>query len=1060
MLTSENIKNIYPLSAMQEGMYFQALYEPESTAYFIQSAYHLKGQLDLKIFEASLDVLWERYDVLRTVFNHKKANKPLQIVLKEVPLPLQYQDLRSTSNQKEKVEQQLVADRQLGFDLNSETAARVQVLQLSDTEYRVVWSVHHIILDGWCTAILNTELYKIYLALCNDQSIDLPPTAPFSDYIQWLEKQNREEAFGYWREQLTDFDEVSHIPSDVKNTDKGFDEGIVNIELNEAQLQALDELNGKYKTTSSSAIAMLWGLTLARLKNSHDVVFGTVVSGRPSEVKGIESMIGMFVNTVPMRIRYQSDSSFAELLLKTKEYALNSTPHHYVSLAEIQSQSAVSGPLFDHVFVFENYPIVEQIDGFQNAFSNSTMATPLEITDIDDNQHTNFDFQISGHLAQGLRIKFQYNKQRHSTVLVERIAAYFETLLNAFIADPKQTIDAVQIVKTKERDLLLDWGKGEPEAFYGKTVPELIQHFAETTPNAPALVYNGKTIDYAVLNGRANQLARYIREEMKLRNGDHLALLLERSELQIIALLAALKTGVTYVPIDPEYPKERIHFLLSDADVKGVLTTSNQLTFIADFEKPLFLLDVQLTQLAHASVAPDWKIDPEGNAYMIYTSGSTGKPKGVLVPHKSMSNTLLWRKKQYNFSPADVSLQMFSFAFDGSITDIFTVLIGGGKLVIPSKEEKEDLMRMGALLTNQRVTNFIIIPSLYQTLLFQLGQVKLDLRFVTLAGEATSNQLIEEHFAAMPSVALYNEFGATENAVCSTVAALEKGSQVNIGKPIAGVEVFVLDDQLELCPIGGIGELCFAGAGLSNGYYKREQENENQFVAHPFVEGKRMYKSGDLACWNNGELEYFGRKDQQIKVNGFRIETGEVEGALKSLTLVSNAIVGKHISELGGSSLVAWITANETIETTAVKQELAKHLPKHMIPSHILIVEEFARTANGKIDRLNLPDPILENRSQRGELIEARNPAESAVLNVWKEAMEMEQIGVAESFFDLGGNSIRILKLHALMEKQFPQKFKVTDLFSHPTIEEQATFLAELNTTDTPDNNELIELEI
>ncbi|WP_105981064.1 bacitracin non-ribosomal peptide synthetase BacC [Bacillus paralicheniformis] len=1028
------IEKIYPLANMQKGMLFHAIEDHTSDAYFQQTVMDIEGYVDPAILEASFNDIMKRHEILRASYEYEIVEEPRQIIIENRSIDFTYFNIAKSSAQQQEmfIERLINEDRKKGFDLSRDVLMRAYLLKTAERSYRLVWSHHHILLDGWCLGIIMRELFVIYENRMNGKASPLKETKPYSDYIKWLERQDQEEGRQYWREYLKGYEEQAQLPTLTKRKKSSlYDRREKVIHLSKQLTKQLKALAAKNSVTLHTVIQTIWGLMLTKYNKIDDVVFGTVVSGREANVDGIEDMIGLFINTIPTRIRFNEQARFNECLQKVQEDAIQSNRYNYMNLAEVQALSSLKKDLIDHILVFENYETDEQ------DFEESQMKTGFKVNEISAAEQSNYSFSMSVTPGEELTLVLTYDGNVYDRDIINNIEGHIKRVAEQVTANENPKIAEIDMLAEEERKTLLyEFNRTNADYPRNKTIHQLFEEQAERTPGHTAVVFEKEKLSYKALNERSNQLAGLLREK-GVKPDMIVGVMAERSVEMIVGMLAVLKAGGAYLPIDPEYPEDRIRYMIEDSGISILLKKADKqidvdLTCIDMNEKGL-TKDKATENLEHTSGSSDM-------AYVIYTSGSTGKPKGVMVNHQSIVNTLYWRKQSYGYSTADATLQVPSFSFDSSVEDIFTTLISGAKLVLIRDLRMNPREIIGALRTH-KATNLLAVPSFYLSLLDTIEQPLEDLRFITVAGEGFNESLIRQHFEKLPNVKLFNEYGPTENSVCSTRGELQKDDEkVVIGRPISNHKAYILNHNQQLLPLGTPGELCLSGEGLARGYLNRPDLTLGKFVPNPFVPGENMYRTGDLARFlPDGQIEYLGRIDHQVKIRGFRIELSEIENQLLKIEGIDAAAVMAREDQAGGKYLCAYIVADKTAGVADVRKCLLKELPDYMVPSYFVKLDQLPLTANGKIDRKALPEPS-------GTISEAtyeapRNRTEEKLVSIWEDVLGIENIGISHNFFELGGHSLKAAALTAKLHKEMKIEVPLRQIFETPTIKDIGDFI-------------------
>ncbi|MBF0551246.1 MAG: amino acid adenylation domain-containing protein [Deltaproteobacteria bacterium] len=1039
MLKKENVQDIYPLSLMQEGLLFHSLYDRTSQAYFQQLTYRISGHLDIDVFEASWNELLSRHDTLRTAFVYEQVPQPLQVVLKKRTIEFTYRDLRSLNPEQQTAawEDYLQKDRQRPFHLTSDALIRVAVLQMEDQRFEIVWSFHHILLDGWCSGIVHEELLTIYQALSRRAKPNLPPVTPFSHYIRWIEKVDQEAAQAYWQNYLTGYDHLATIPKEAaSNSAQGYLPARLRIKFDALLTNQLNELAGRAQVTINTLVQSLWGVLLSRYNGVDDVVFGVIVSGRPPDIPAIDRMIGLFMNTIPVRITFTADDTLADLLRRVSRAAISSGPHHYHSLAEIQANHNLKQGLFDHIMVFENYPLE----------SVQVPLSGLTISRAEAFEQTNYDFLIAAFPDQELGFEFNYNGRVYSPDRIQRLAGHLEQLARSAVINLTTPVNRLEMLTNEERHrLLVEFNRTEAAYPRDKTITDLFEAQAARTPNQLALIFEDAQMTYRELNERANYLAQYLMRHQDIQPEERVGLLVDRSGWAVIGLLGILKAGGAYLPLDPSYPEERINYMLRDSGCRVLLTEDKYLPPHRSFSVAQV---IDLASLAGRSPDnPVGRITPQNLAYVIYTSGSTGKPKGVMIGHQGFVNMSLDQVREFGVTGSDRVVQFASPCFDASLSEVFMALFAGAALVLISKDtiSRPDLF-LDYLEKHQ--ISVITFPPIYLASLEgnELGPVKT----IITAGEPA---IVGDALYYSRTKQYFNAYGPTEMSVCVSFHQVDPDrlydNRIPIGRPIANTSVFILDESLNLAPQGIPGEICVSGHGLARGYLNQPETTAQKFIDHPFRPGEKLYRSGDLGRWlPDGHLEFLGRKDDQVKIRGFRIELAEIEHTLMQHPDVEAAVVLARSLQGTAAELVAYLACRSEFHVDEMRAYLARFLPDYMVPAYFIHLERIPLTTNGKVDKLSLPDPAAVY-SRQHQYVPAGNELEAKLVSIWEEVLGRPKIGIHDNFFDLGGHSIKAIRLVSRIKKDLDVQVELNAVFQALTIHNLARQISNLPPTQS-----------
>uniref|UniRef100_UPI0038998E4D non-ribosomal peptide synthase/polyketide synthase n=1 Tax=Saccharothrix syringae TaxID=103733 RepID=UPI0038998E4D len=998
-----DVEDVYPLTPMQAGMVFHGLVDRASTgAYFNQVRFRLSGVTDPRALGEAWQRVVDRNAVLRTEVVWEGLPEPLQLVRRHVDLPVTLLDWTGLAGAEldEELERFLARDRAAGLDLRTAPLMRVAVAALSPDEVLVVWTFHHVLLDGWSAAQLLTEVCEHHAALTRGAAGPATPRRPFREYLHWLDRQDQEAARRHWHRVLGGFDEPTPLPYDRRPVDAHRAESgaKVRFTLGAEQTERLREAGRRHGLTVNTVVQGAWGLLLARYSGNPDVVFGTTVAGRPADLAGVESMVGVFINTVPTRITVDRDRDQLSWLRELQAEQAEARRFEHVPLSRLRGWSDVpgGGALFDSILVFENYP-----------FDDDAMAAHgLRLHDVHAHEPTNYALTAVVSPGRELLVELDHDPALFDTATVERLARHLRALLEGVLVDPSRPpAELPMLDEAERRQVLVDFnpdGRDYPVA----TLPRLFAEQAVRTPGAVAVCCGEERLTYAELDARANRLAHLLRDR-GAGPERYVALRLPRSVDLVVAVLGVLKSGAAYLPLDPSYPPERIAAMVDDA-------------------RPVVTLDALPDLTGRPDTAPEVDLDPAHPAYVIYTSGSTGKPKGVVIPHANVARLFSATAHWFGFGPDDVWTLFHSYAFDFSVWELWGPLLHGGRLVVVPFEVSRSPKDFACLLRDERVTVLNQTPSAFYQLIAE-QPTDLALRYVVFGGEALD---VRKLAAWEGPGELINMYGITETTVHVTWTPADG----TVGEPIPDLRVYVLDDDLRPVPPGVTGEMYVAGAGLARGYLNRPGLTASRFVADPFGEpGSRMYRTGDLARWKDGRLDYLGRADQQVKIRGFRIELGEIEATLDRHDDVAEAVVTVR-EHAGRKVLVAYVVpaAGRTAPGAAeLRAFLGRVLPEHMVPAAFVALDRLPLTGNGKLDRRALPAPEWEPTGDAH--VAPRTEAERVLAEIWAQVLGVERVGVEDDFFQLGGDSIISIQVVS-RARQAGYALVPRDLFTYPTV--------------------------
>ncbi|WP_009631336.1 non-ribosomal peptide synthetase [Synechocystis sp. PCC 7509] len=1029
-MKTENIEDIYKLSPTQQGLLFHTLYAPDSGVYCDRYNITLKG-LKVSAFKQAWQQVVQRHAVLRTSFFWEEVDEPIQVVHRQVTLPFTQHDWRGIDEQQQKLAAFLNAEQKRGFELATPPLMRLDVIQMTENVYQFVWINHHLLLDGWSRFVLFKEVLELYQALCNNQNLYLKPAFPYRKYIAWLRQQDLGQAETYWRQTLKGVTAPTPLVVDkfIVGSSSEFSDRL--LELSPADTEQLKALAKQHQLTLNTLIQGAWALLLSRYSNENDVVFGANTSGRPANLLGVDAAIGLFVNTLPVRVKVNGRDRLIPWLKNLQAEQAQARQYEYSPLVQVQGWSEIPKgvPLFHSFIAFENYPVDASLRQSQGG---------LEIGAVDAINRNNYPLTLIVAPGEQLHLQTIYDRQYFDDEAISRLLGHLQTLLVGMVANPQQQLQDLPLLTQTERQSINKWNSTHTKYSF-QCLHQLIEHQVEKTPNAIALVFNNQKLTYQQLNSRANQLAHYL-QKLGVKPEIQVGICVERSLEMIVGILGILKAGGAYVPIDPEYPSQRQLFMLQDCKTT-VLLTQEKFTATLSDSLQVICLDTDWEDFAQQPTYNlTTSVTPENLAYTIYTSGSTGKPKGAMNTHIAVCNRLLWMQETYQISAADRLIQKTPFSFDVSVWELFLPLLAGACLVIAQPGGHKDSNYLVNLIAQEQITTVHFVPSMLRIFLQEAELEKcISLRRVFCSGEALPFDLQQSFFQHL-NAQLYNLYGPTEAAIDVTAWTCQNHSTevvVPIGYAISNIQIYILNAEFNLVPVGVPGELYIGGVGLARGYCDFPDLTAEKFIPHPWSlkPGMRLYKTGDIARYHaDGSIEYLGRSDNQVKLRGFRIELGEIEVALRQLSTVRETVVLLREDIPGEQRLVAYVVADEIGN---FRQLLSDKLPEHTIPAVFVQLPAIPLTANGKIDRRGLPAPDAV-RPELTKFVSARTPLEAKLAAIWAEVLHLEQVGIHDNFFELGGDSI--LSIQAIAKaKQTDIQLTPKLLFSHPTIAELAT---------------------
>ena len=1038
-IKTKNVSEIYPLSPMQQGMLFHSLYAPDSGVYFEQMTFKLKGNLKVDALRESWQLVVDRYSSLRTFFVWENPSTPLQVVLKQVELPwsnLDWRDLSATEQQQQ-LSQMLSRQRESGFQLNLAPLMKCTLIQLSDETYQLLWSYHHLLIDGWCLSIIFKEVFSFYEAKLTGKNGNLPTPRPYRDYIAWLNEQDQETASEFWRETLVGFSAPTPLVVDkhpYQNPQPHSDYQELELCLSAQVSGQLESVARQHYVTLSTLVQGAWALLLSRYSGDEDVVFGVTVSGRSASLDGLETMVGLFINTLPLRLQVSPGDKLRDWWQQIQQLMSQLQTYCYTPLVEIQGMSEVPGgiPLFESILVFENYPVDSSL------LNNESL---LSLEEIKSFEKTNYPLTVVAVPGEQLSIKIIYDPVRFDEDTIRRMLGHLQTIFSAIVDNPQLVVGELPLLSPEERhQLLVEWNDTASDYPKDKCIHELVEEQVEKTPDAIAVVFEQEQLTYHQLNQRANQLANYL-QNLGVRPEVLVGICVERSVEMVVGLLGILKAGGAYVPLDPNYPEERLSYMLEDSGVEVLLTQQSLLESLPSHTAQVVCLDSEWPAIEqHSGDNLDVGVTSDNLADVIYTSGSTGQPKGVAIEHHSPVALCHWAKQTFTTGQLSGVLGATSICFDLSVFELFVTLCLGGRVILA-----QNVLDITNLDTASEITLINTVPSAIAELLRVEG-IPPQVQTVNLAGEPIQNKIVQQLYQHQTIEFVYNLYGPSEDTTYSTQAKLVKGATEapSIGRPITNTQVYILDSHLQPLPIGVPGELYIGGDGLAREYLNRPELTKEKFITNPFSSSKsqRLYKTGDLARYrSDGNIEFLGRIDNQVKIRGFRIELGEIESVLLRHPQIQQTVVIATEDIPGNKRLIAYIVSEEeSLSTKQLREFLKQKLPDYMVPSAFVTLDTLPLTPNGKVDRFALPAPDAAF-SQSSDFLAPKTESQILIASLFAEILSLhpESISLDDSFFDLGGHSLLATQLMFRIREAFEVNLSLRALFDYPSVSDLAS---------------------
>jgi len=1032
----ETIQDIYGLSPMQNSMLINHAIDPTSSAYTEQFDFRIRGDVDPIRMEWALTKLSEQYDILRTVFTYRKTDKPRQVVLKSRKPEFTFMDFRDVTDKVGSVKVFKAEDREKGFDLSKDVLLRGALLRTDDDGWNFILSFHHILMDGWSLSPLFKDLVHLYESYDSlDEVQVIPINHQYREYISWIEKQDENKAIAYWKEYLQEYKKSASIPS--CNSTESYSHATHTFQLPGSLVAGLNNLARTCNLTVNTIFQTAWGILLQKYNQTDDVVFGNVVSGRPPQLAGVESMVGLFINTLPLRVTTVKGDSFLLVCNKIQKAIFESASFEYLPLYEIQSQSPLKNNLLDHIVAFENYPLSEQL---RDVSPNEGKSMYFE--DINTFEQTNYDFHIVINPGKNTVVTFTYNDNKYSKEIMENLERSFTAILESAYQHPELPVDQIGICSHVDMDKILNSFNEEQQSYPSNTTVDqvfrtVVANFSQNT----ALKWGEQTYTYEELDNWSDRIATNLRKK-GLGPNVTAGLLLPRCPEMIAGILGILKTGALYVPLDYTNPKELLSFMIQDANIKVLCTLKELTNPLQDQIDHLYLDELEDTSDSQQLEAHH---DITSPAYIMYTSGSTGQPKGCIITHRNILS-LVFGPDFIDFGSHQVILQTGSPAFDASTFEIWGALLHGGKLVLATEEDLLDGERLMKRIESDSVHSMWLTAPLFNRLCNQDPSIFRSLKHLIVGGDVLSIPHVRKVMEANTDLQVVNGYGPTENTTFSTTHKITKldleRERIPIGKPLINAKAYILDEGLNLLPIGAVGELVVGGEGVGLGYINRPELTAECFLDDPFLQNGRMYRTGDLARWlPDGTIDYLGRADNQVKIRGYRIELSHVEQAISTLPKLKEITV--QVREIEGlKQLLAYFTADDIPDIEEWRTILSSKLPEYMVPDFFTRVDYLPLTTNGKVDRKMLPNPEI-TRNDTTFAPQSLSEIERAVADICADVLGLEEgaIRVTDNFFEIGVNSLNMISINNRIRERFNREVPLTVLFQYTSVARLSEYL-------------------
>ncbi|RPK08343.1 amino acid adenylation domain-containing protein [Priestia endophytica] len=1046
-LEKKNVEDILSLTPTQTGILFHTIKDPESKEYFEQITLDISGEIDLSIFQEAWGIVVKTNEQLRTLFRWENVQEPVQIVLKEHKPEIIFHNFQKCEVEDENklIENIKNEDIQNKFEL-TDVPFRIHLCRIEASTYKMIISHHHILYDGWSNGIILKEFLQAYQNLSISGQTNFPIKKKYKDFLKYLKKQDVEEQKSFWEEYLKGYNTPIIMGAKKTGSNIARKDYHQSIKLSKSKIE---EFTKKHEVTLASFIYTTWGLVLQKYKNTNDVVFGATLSGRADTFSGVEEIVGLFINTLPLRVKRLSGERAVNLVKSVNKNLFEWERYSKYPFTEIKKCSELKDvpDLFDSIIVVENYPLDDIVMSQQKNISFNSYSS-FEMT--------NYGLTISVTISkEDIEIDFTYDARKFESSFTAQLANYFLLIAEQVVQD--KILDQIEIISTAEKNEILHKFNNTDRPLKSElTISQLIEQQTTKTPHQIAAVYKDNSLTYAELNDLSNALSHTL-IRTGVQNGDVVSIMTTPSLDMIVGILAIIKAGAAYMPIDPDFPSERISYMLNDSNSTMLLTneeTLQKVKYLHTFNHMNVISMNDKNNFSEDTSSPKLTYSLSDLFTVLYTSGTTGNPKGVMVSNKNVINVIEWFGKTYEMDSGKNLLQLTNYIFDPSIEDIFGSLSFGSTLYIAEKDLIMNPVDFCQYVNDNEINIINFIPTMVKELL--LNDCKLpSLKTIILGGEKLENDL--KNKLLQKGYEVYNNYGPVE----TTVDALsEKCTEddVTLGSPISNVKCYIMDKDMNLNPIGIPGELYISGFGVSMGYLNLSSKTEQNFLRNPFQPDGLMYKTGDIARWlPNGKVEFLGREDHQVKIRGYRVELNEINSLLVQHEQIENSLVVDITNSRGNKELCAYIVSNDYIVKEDIVAYLSKWLPAYMIPLHFINLEKLPLTSVGKIDRTKLPYPLIEASC---EYTSPLNDVEEDLVEIWSSVLGIDQsdISTKKSFFELGGDSILSIQVVG-RARQKSIEMTVNQIFQHQTISELAKVIRVLN-KEQDEDKELISGEV
>jgi len=1045
-------KKVAPLSHGQRRLNFIHNLKPGNSAYNISRALRLKGDVNVDSLIKSLNEIVRRHESLRTSFQ-KTDGENVQVISPFSEFQLPFQDFSDLPDDQVdgNINRVIEEERNISFNLAEGNLFRFKLYKIRQNDYLFIITFHHIVTDGWSMRVFYNELSALYNAFVLGKNSPLDELSfQYADFakLQKLNFENKKQKLqvDYWKQKLKNFPELHQLPTDfLRPNEQTFEGDRVCFEMDNHMVESIKSVCEKTGSTIYMVLLTAYSILLSKYSNTSDIIIGSPVASRNK--LEIEPLIGFFVNTIPLRIQIPDEITFSELFLKVRATVFEAFGNQDATFDQIveelqPSRSLSHSPIIQLIFAYHNLPDVNlNLSGVTAEF----VPTDKINTDNDLEIHLNQN-------QKGINGYFVYNKSLFHKTRIERMAGHFVNILKSLSSVNQKVCDINLLSEEETHYIIHDLNSSFIDYPRSKSVYELFEEQVSKTPNSDAVVFKDQKISYGDLNDRASRLAFFLQENGAEKE-EVIALMLHRSIEMMVGLYGILKSGCAYLPIDPEYPQDRINYMLENSNAKILITDDGLRKRVSNSKMEIInIYESKIFENQTLNLKKDFS---KNLAYLIYTSGSTGIPKGIMVEHKNVVNFITGVTNKISFESGKTILSLTTISFDIFVLETLLALSKGLRVVLGSPEEQMDPAKMVEAVHKHNVEMLQFTPSRLKMVLDSgKGQeIFGTIKELMVGGEAFPLDLLKE-LKKIYRGRIFNMYGPTETTVWSTIKELTNEESISLGEPIANTQIYILDKNNTIKPLGVQGELCIGGDGVARGYWRQDELTREKFINSPFIEGERIYKTGDLARRKyDGTLEFLGRLDDQVKIRGYRIELSEIEHVLLDHENIDAAAVVVKDDSNNNKILCAYYVSENDLFADELREFLLKKLPGYMVPSYFIRLEKMPMTSNGKIDKKALPEFSREKLSLTNNYEEPKNISEKTIIDIWKEILNLQSVGVNDNFFDVGGHSLLIAKLTSLMKIRTGIVLDDMDIFRYPTIRLISNNFAKLPEEDERKNS-------